>query len=92
MSPSRTHRDPRRAQVEALFAGGWTDPRKIQELMARDGSKPPHLLTVRRWTDPEFEERMRSHSRNHMRRKRAVGALDRLTEAEMWELACSVAR
>jgi hypothetical protein len=85
-------RDPRRRQVEILYAGGWTNPREIQQLMARDGSKPPHLLTIRRWTDPEFEARMRRHSRNCMRRKRATARLDRLTEVEMWELALEVTR
>jgi hypothetical protein len=88
-------RDPRRGQVEILFAGGWKDPRQIQQLMARDGSRPPALLTIRRWTDPEFEERMRAHSRNHMRRKRAaqrLRRLDQLTEAEMLELAEALTR
>jgi hypothetical protein len=85
-------RDPRRGQVEILFAGGWKDPRQIQQLMARDGSRPPALLTIRRWTDPEFEERMRAHSRNHMRRKRAAQRLEQLTEAEMLELAEALTR
>lgn len=80
-----------RQQVEMLFAGGW-GVKEIQVLMARDGSKPPALLTIRRWTDPKFEERMRAHSRNHMRRKRALAKLDRLTESEMWELALETTR
>lgn len=80
-------RDPRRDQVEALFAGGWTDVYKIQSLMARDGSTPPTIVTIRKWTDPEFEERQRRASRDYMRRVRTRTRLDELTEAEMWELA-----
>jgi hypothetical protein len=85
-----TARDPRRSQVETLFAGGWKDPDQIQRLMARDGSTPPHILTIRRWIDPTFADRQRRASRDHMRRKRVVARLDELTEVEMWELALEV--